>query len=147
MALRETAHQCNIFVLSQSRFVYVGPIGLLPQFSFFLFRYVSFLFHMPYAFLMFASIVYVYWVGFTTGFVLARSQFLLGHLLTTLLFSGLVLDGTVVGLFLIWGAFFIVWFGSDLDWRGQRVTAKFSSSELSSHQKARPSFSRTRFPS
>ena len=47
----------------------------------------------------------------------------------------------------IWGAFFIVWFGSDLDWRVQRVTAKISSSELSSHQKAHPSFRRTRFPS
>ena len=32
------------------------------------------------------------------------------------------------------GAFLIVWFSSELDWRVLRVTANFSSSELSSHQ-------------
>ena len=59
--------------------------------------------------------------GFITGFVLARAQFLLGHLLTTLLsfflFSGLVLDGTVVALNVIWGAFLLS--GSALTWIGE----------------------------
>ena len=56
MALRETAHQCIVFIFSQSLFVYVGLIGLLRQLSSFLSRYASFPFHLPYAFLMFAYI-------------------------------------------------------------------------------------------
>ena len=76
MALRETAQQCNIFVLSQSRLVYVGPIGQLPQFSFFLYRYVSFLFHMPYAFMVFASIP-SFFFACLLGLVLSRALFLL----------------------------------------------------------------------
>ena len=55
--------------------------------------------------------------------------------------------GIVIAFSFISGAFFIVWFSSELDWRVQRVTANFSSSELSPHQKAHPSFPRTHFPS
>ena len=66
---------------------------------------------------------------------------------TSLFVSALVTAGSVIAFSVIWGAFFIVWFGSDLDWRVQRVIAMFSSSELSSHQKAHPSFCRTHFPS
>ena len=45
------------------------------------------------------------------------------------------------------GAFFIVCFSSELVWRVLRVTANFSSSELSSHQKAHPDLPRSRLPS
>ena len=141
MALRETARQCNIFVLFQSRLVYVGLIGPLPQLSSFLYRYVSFLFHMPYAFMVFAFIpsftrMFIGF-GFITGFVSCSCEVPIGALIDdAILFLSVFWfgHGWYCGcLSVIWRAFFIVWFGSE-----RRVTAKFSSSELSSHQKAHP---------
>ena len=45
------------------------------------------------------------------------------------------------------GAFFIVSISTEFARRAQRVIASFSSSELSSHQKAHPNVFRRRFPS
>ena len=103
---------------------------------------------MPYAFLVFAFIpsftrmFMVFW--FYHGLCPCSFAIPIGALIDVcfLFWSSMVL-WLVSSLF--GERFFIVWLGSDLDWRVQRVAAKFSSSELSSHQKAPPSFSRTRF--
>ena len=115
------------------------------QLSTFLYRYVSFLLLLPYALKVFPIIL-----SFSCIFIGLVEVPIDAHIGVAIFFrsvSSLGTAGIAVALSVICGAFMIVWFSSELDWRVQRVTAKFSSSELSSHQKAHPSFPRTRFPS
>ena len=127
MAMRETAHQRLIFVLPQSHLVRFGLICPLPQLSTFLYRYISFPFHLPYAFIVFPVIL-----SFSCMFV-GLVEVPIDALFGVAIFFRSVFS---LALSVICGAFIIVWFSSELDWRVQRVTAKFSSSELSSHQKS-----------
>ena len=157
MALRETAHQCPIFVLPQSSLVRLGLIGPLPLFSTFPYRYVSFSFPSSFtrlwclslfSLLLSTFIGLVFYLGCCS---LACEYFLLALLLAPLfsfvLFSALVTAGFFIALIVTCGLLLLYWFCSDFDWRVQRVTAKFSSSELSSHQMGHPSLRRTLFPS
>ena len=90
MALRETAHQCPILVLPQSRLVRLGLIGPLPQFSTFLYRYVSFPFPFPYAFMVFANILSftctLIGLNFITAVVPCLCEFPIGALTGTAIF-------------------------------------------------------------
>ena len=123
MALRETAHQCIIFVLSQSLLVYVGLIGLLPQLSSFLCRYVSFPFQLPYAFLVFAFIPSFtsLFIGFgpITGIISCSGKVPIGASIDiAILFLSVFRFGhgwySGSSLRYLENVFF-VWFGSDLD--------------------------------
>ena len=152
MALRETARQCNIFVLFQSHLVYVGLIGPLPQLSSFLYRYVSFLLHLPYAFKVLAIIpsftrMFIGF-GFITGSSYWRSywqryslsfSFLLWSRLVLLLLSALFEERSSMCLVL----------ALDLDWTSARESSaklQLIRAELSSNGSSEPP-SELHFPS
>ena len=94
MALRETTHQYIFFILSQSLLVYIGLIGLLPRLSSFLCRYVSFQFHLPYAFLVSAFIpLFTHlFIGFgpITGIISCSGELPIGASIGVLVCSQLV---------------------------------------------------------
>ena len=124
MALRETTNQYIFFILSQLLLVYIGLIGLLPRLSSLLCRYVSFQFHMPYAFMVFASIPLFthFFIGFgpITGIIYRSGEVPIGasivipiHFLLEFWFA-LGWYCTCSRRYL--ENVFFVWFCSGLDW-------------------------------